>query len=104
MVLPTGFEPVTLGFRDRSSAAELKAAFKILEFSANENSEASRPNTEHASALHNEREARRQELALVMRYESDFIRSMMRLPILSRCFHLILKPVDSIPPNIRALL
>ena len=26
MVLPVGFEPTTLGFRDRSSAAELKAA------------------------------------------------------------------------------
>lgn len=66
MVLPTGFEPVTLGFRDRSSTAELKAAHgnsretrlqilvrRVCKFSydapatlasfTNENSEASRP-------------------------------------------------------------
>ncbi len=63
MVLPVGFEPTTLGFRDRSSAAELKAAHGETKRKLRDL--ASKDGTHVSARQCNEREARRKELALV---------------------------------------
>lgn len=62
MVLPTGFEPVTLGFRDRSSTAELKAAHGVLSIKLQAKTPEPRAQIETHECDPIEREARRKEL------------------------------------------